>query len=98
MSFLSNPFIIKTPEGFRGRVLLATPASHKDMQIVRRYQTRGINGIDIFCALGINNDVKNVNDQYYPNKIYDISNLTHPLDEFCSFRIKKLCRKSTNNI
>ena len=85
-SYLSrNPLIIKTPEGFRGRILIDTVVSFKDIQnCVNRYQTKGINGIDIFCT-----DPISETDIVYDgqdNKIYDISKSSHPAYEFCKPR------------
>jgi hypothetical protein len=85
-SFLSyNPFIIKTSKGFRGRVLLSTPASDKDINsCAKRYQTKGLNGIDIFCTAGIQNGAdKYLNNNVPEIKVHDISNSPNPERDFC---------------
>ena len=80
-----HPFIIKTSKGFRGRVLLNKSASGKDItRCAKRFKTKGLNGIDIFCADGIQDGI----DKYLANniietKVYDISNSPNPESDFC---------------
>lgn len=85
-SFLAyNPFIIKTSKGFRGRVLLNTPANDKDIKsCAKHYQTRGLNGIDIFCTAGIQYCADKYLDNNVPEiKVHDISKSPHPERDFC---------------
>jgi hypothetical protein len=83
----NNPFIIKTSKGFRGRVLLNTPTGDKDLNsCAKRYQTKGLTGIDIFCTAGIQNNANKYLDNNVPEiKVHDISNSPHPANDFCLF-------------
>jgi len=85
-SFLAyNPFIMKTSKGFRGRILLNAPVSNRDIKsCAKRYQTKGLNGIDIFCTSGIQNGADKYLDANAPEiNVYDISNSPHPEHDFC---------------
>jgi hypothetical protein len=86
VSYLAhNPFIVKTLSGFRGHVLLDTPASSNDIESCAcRYKTNGLNGIDIYCLAGIQNDAKKflASDTMEIN-LYDISTSTHPGHDYC---------------
>ncbi len=79
-----NPLIIKTPEGFRGRVLLDSPAGVKDIQkCINRYQIEGLIGIDFFCIAGINGNEKISDDKDFQIRVYDVSNSRNPERDFC---------------
>jgi hypothetical protein len=80
-----NPFIIKTLKGFRGHILLNAPASSNDIEsCANRYETKGLNGIDIYCIAGIQNDAKKfLASNTQEINLYDISNSPHPERDFC---------------
>ena len=85
-SFLAhNPFIIKTPNGFRGRILLNAPAGDKEIKdCAKWYKTNGLEGIDIFCTTGIRDDIHRYVDDYaHDIKVYDISNSPYPERDLC---------------
>ena len=85
-SFLAfNPFIIKTAKGLKGRILLNASVNDGDIKsCAKRYLTKGLNGIDIFCTTGIQNDThRYVDDNVHDIKVYDISNSPYPERDFC---------------
>lgn len=80
-----NPFITESPNGLRGRILLDVPASAMDIKnCVRDYETKGLNGMDIFCIAGVQNGAGQALFKHIPQvKVYDISNSSNPELDFC---------------
>lgn len=81
----NNPFIIKTQNSYRGRILIDTLVNIEEIQnCIKRYQTPGLEGIDIFCTAGIQEGIDETLNHSSEIKIYDISDSKHPEKDFCS--------------